>query len=163
MKISSVFLLAFGLALVVTGCANRQQQIDQDWANYTNAQTWAVIDAERKFRETTVKSFLVAHPCPTTNAPVEKIDGCQGRQLGLIVPASCGGQLDANNLAWLDEAQAIHVKQLEAQCNMQQMATMQTIQAQQAAAASMQGQMQNALFYNDMTRILGSGIYNMMK
>lgn len=119
----------------------------------------AVQEAQKKLQEKVNRrtaTYKASHPCPVPGrSPTE----CPGYDFGMTIPVECGGVDDASNYEWRTPEKSGDVKRMAAQCIMQA----QAMQQQAVAAGSIQQQMQNALLYNDMTRIMGNGIYQMMK
>lgn len=150
MKIQAVPVLALAL---LAGCAPaRPTNQVMAPAGTPNPDVLAQLNYERS----TVANF----PCPAGKDAQRR---CQGKQLGMIVPMECGGKIEPGNLAWFDDDGVVKVKQLQAQCIMQHNLADEAAGAQYRAALMYQQQMENALLYNDLTRVMGSGLYQMSK
>lgn len=139
------------LVVLASGCS-----LNPTWDGQTEAIQLVTRKLEAKTAER-VTAYRAATPCPPG---IERAGtNCNGYEFGMVVPAECGGVDQPSNYEWRTIEKSGDVKRMAAQCRMQAQATQQQV----IAVGSIQQQMQNALFYNDMTRILGYGIYNMMR
>lgn len=153
-------------AALLSSCAHwTPPPPDQAWADNLNRQTWnqvqhvnpATVPRQQVSDEemALIRAFVAQHPCQTdAPGPLREWE-CPGKRLALIIPAPCGGAMTIENMAWMGPEEEHQMMRMAAQCVMQA----QAMQQQAVAAGSIQQQMQNALLYNDLTRIMGSGFY----